>query len=139
MPPEFPPSPAQTISQAHGLLCRTPPQSEKNAADGRGVGRCLGPMSGSLFEDLICVSRFTAYDHAPQAAFPWAPEAYPGLLRGMAELLGGRAAVRTILDWRRGPPPTSTSGRSRSYWKHSRMTVSIEELEKGKAARLTPP
>jgi hypothetical protein len=39
---------------------------------------------------------------AAQVAFPWAPEAYPGLLRGMAELLGGRAAVRTILDWRRG-------------------------------------
>jgi hypothetical protein len=26
----------------------------------------------------------------------------PGILRGIAELLGGHAAVRTILDWRRG-------------------------------------
>jgi hypothetical protein len=38
----------------------------------------------------------------PAAAFPWALEAYPELLRGMVELLGRRAAVRTILDWRRG-------------------------------------
>ena len=39
---------------------------------------------------------------AAQAAFPWAPEVYPGLLKGMFELLGGRAAIRTVLDWRRG-------------------------------------
>ena len=44
----------------------------------------------------------TAFDRAAQAAFPWAPEAYPGLLRGMVELLSEHAAVRTILDWRRG-------------------------------------
>jgi hypothetical protein len=35
-----------------------------------------------------------------QPTFPQAPETYPGLLQGIADLLGGRAAVRTILDWR---------------------------------------
>jgi hypothetical protein len=81
----------------------------------------------------------TAYDRAAQAAFPWAPEAYPGLLRGMAELLGGRAAVRTILDWRRGR-------RKAPMWvievlqdvlrdRVRRETQLIEELEKEKAVR----
>jgi hypothetical protein len=76
----------------------------------------------------------TAYDRAAQAAFPCAPEAYPGLLRGMADLLGGRAAVRTILDWRRGR-------RKAPVWamdvlqealrdRVRRETQSIEELEK---------
>jgi hypothetical protein len=39
---------------------------------------------------------------AAQAVFAWPPEACPGLLLGMAELLGSCAAVRTVLDWRRG-------------------------------------
>jgi hypothetical protein len=76
---------------------------------------------------------------AAQAAFPCAPEAYPGLLRGMAELLGGRAAVRTILDWRRGR-------RKAPVWaievlqealkaRVRRETQSIEELETEKAIR----
>ncbi len=85
----------------------------------------------------------TAYDRASQAAFPWAPEAYPGLLRGMVELLGGRAAVRTILDWRRGrrrPPLWAIEVLQEAL--RSRMkatTKSIEELEEEKAAWLTAP
>jgi hypothetical protein len=84
----------------------------------------------------------TAYDRASQAAFPWAPEAYPGLLRGMLELLDGRAAVRTILDWRRGrrrPPSWAIDVLQEALKVRVKtMTVSIEELEKEKAARLTP-
>ena len=76
---------------------------------------------------------------AAQAAFPWAPEAYPGLLRGMAELLGGRAAVRTILDWRRGrrKPPVWAMDVLQEVLKArvEREMHSIEELEKEKAVR----
>ena len=79
-------------------------------------------------------------DCAAQAAFPWPPEAYPGLLRGMAELLGGRAAVRTVLDWRRGR-------RRAPIWaievlqealkaRVRRETECIDELENEKASRL---
>jgi hypothetical protein len=82
----------------------------------------------------------TAYDRASQAAFPWAPEAYPGLLRGMVELLGGRAAVRTILDWRRGrrrPPLWAIEVLQEALEVRVKtMTESIEELEREKAARL---
>jgi hypothetical protein len=57
----------------------------------------------------------------------------------MAELLGGRAALRAILDWRRGR-------RKAPVWaievlqnalkvRVRRETQSIEELEKEKAAR----
>jgi hypothetical protein len=78
-----------------------------------------------------------------QAAFPWAPEAYPGLLRGMVELLGGRAAVRTILDWRRGrraPPYWALDQLQEALKKRVVLeTRSIEELEREKAARLTAP
>ena len=85
----------------------------------------------------------TAYDRAAQAAFPWAPEAYPGLLRGMVELLGGHAAVRTILDWRRGrrrPPLWAIDVLQEALQKRVELeTKSIEELEKEKASRLTAP
>jgi hypothetical protein len=83
----------------------------------------------------------TAYDRASQAAFPWAPEAYPGLLRGMNELLGGRAAVRTILDWRRGrrrPPLWAIEVLQEALKAQVRReTESIEDLEKEKATRST--
>jgi hypothetical protein len=88
-------------------------------------------------------SGITPYDRAAQLAFPWAPEDYPGLLRGMANLLGGKAAVRTIIDWRRGrykPPLWAIDVlqdvlRSRAKL----MLESAEELEKEKAARSTAP
>jgi hypothetical protein len=54
--------------------------------------------------------------------FPWAPEAYPGLLRGMAELLGRRAAVRTFGH--------STGSRRSSKDRVNRDTQAIAELEK---------
>src|SRR6516162_4188198 len=83
----------------------------------------------------------TPFDRAAQAAFPWAPEAYPGLLQGMVELLGGRAAVRTILDWRRGrrrPPMWARDQLQEALKKRVVLeTRSIEELEREKAARLT--
>ena len=61
----------------------------------------------------------------------------------MVELLGGRAAVRTILDWRRGrrrPPLWAIEVLQEALQSRMKaMTESIEELEKEKAARLTPP
>ena len=88
-------------------------------------------------------SGITAYDRAAQLAFPWAPEDYPGLLRGMANLLGGRAAVRTIIDWRRGRyhaplwaiEVLQDALRSRA----KAMLESVEELEEEKAAQCTAP
>jgi hypothetical protein len=81
----------------------------------------------------------TPYDRAAQAAFPWAPEAYPGLLRGMADLLGGRAAVRTILDWRRGrrkAPMWAIDVLQEALRDRVRKEMHpIEELEKEKAVR----
>jgi hypothetical protein len=73
-------------------------------------------------------------------AAPRAPEAYPGLLRGIADLLGGRAAIRTVLDWRRGRrrPPIwaievlQEALRARVRWE----TECIDELENEKATRL---
>jgi hypothetical protein len=61
----------------------------------------------------------------------------------MANLLGGKAAVRTIIDWRRGrykPPLWAIDVlqdvlRSRAKL----MLESAEELEKEKAARSTAP
>ena len=88
-------------------------------------------------------SGITTYDRAAQLAFPWAPEDYPGLLRGMANLLGGRAAVRTIIDWRRGryhPPLWAIEVLQEALKVRVKtMTESIEELEKEKTARLTAP
>ena len=59
----------------------------------------------------------------------------------MVELLGGRAAVRTILDWRRGrrrPPQWAIEVLQEALKVRVKaMTDSIEELEKEKAARLT--
>jgi hypothetical protein len=61
----------------------------------------------------------------------------------MANLLGGRAAVRTIIDWRRGryhPPLWAIEilqGALRSRAKV--MLDSVEELEKEKAGRFTAP
>jgi hypothetical protein len=83
----------------------------------------------------------TPFDRAAQAAFPWPPENYRGLLQGMVELLGGRAAVRTILDWRRGrrrPPYWALDQLQEALKKRVVLeTRSIEELEREKAARLT--
>ena len=45
-------------------------------------------------------SGHTALDRAAQLLFPWAPENYPGLVRGAAELL--KRPVRTVLNWRYG-------------------------------------
>ena len=57
----------------------------------------------------------------------------------MAELLGGRAAVRTILDWRRGrrKPPVWAMDVLQEVLKArvEREMHSIEELEKEKAVR----
>ena len=87
-------------------------------------------------------SGITAYDRAAQLAFPWAPEDYPGLLRGMTNLLGGRAAVRTIIDWRRGryKPPLWAIEILQNALRQgaNRQLAAVEELEKEKAARLTP-
>jgi hypothetical protein len=41
-----------------------------------------------------------ALDQTIQTLFPWSPENYPGLLKGMADLLGNRAAVRMRVWWR---------------------------------------
>jgi hypothetical protein len=61
----------------------------------------------------------------------------------MVELLDGRAAVRTILDWRRGrrrPPSWAIEVLLEALKiRVETMTVSIEELEKEKAARLSAP
>jgi hypothetical protein len=61
----------------------------------------------------------------------------------MVELLGGRAAVRTILDWRRGrrrPPLWALDVLQESLQKRVELeTKSIEELEKEKAARSFTP
>jgi len=85
----------------------------------------------------------TADDRAAQAAFPWAPEAYPGLLRGMVELLGGRAAVRTVLDWRRGRravPFWALDVLQEALKKRVALEIkSIEELEQEKTGRLNVP
>jgi len=59
--PNFLLQPAQVTPQALGLLRRTPPQSGENAADGRGVERCLGRMSGLVLEDFnlrLCAVRW---------------------------------------------------------------------------------
>jgi hypothetical protein len=57
----------------------------------------------------------------------------------MAELLGGRAAVRTILDWRRGrrrAPLWAIAVLQDALRARVRLeTQLIEELEKEKAAR----
>jgi hypothetical protein len=83
----------------------------------------------------------TAYDRAAQLAFPWAPEDYPGLLRGMANLLGEKAAVRTIIDWRRArykPPLWAIEVLQDALRQRAnRELAAVEELEKEKAARST--
>jgi len=48
------------------------------------------------------VSFPTAYDKSVHAAFPWQAGSYPGLTRGLIQLLGGRISPRAVLDWRRG-------------------------------------
>jgi hypothetical protein len=57
----------------------------------------------------------------------------------MAELLGGRAAVRTILDWRRGrrkAPVWAMEVLQEALRTRVRREIhSIEELEKEKAVR----
>ena len=61
----------------------------------------------------------------------------------MANLLGGRAAVRTIIDWRRGRyhaplwaiEVLQDALRSRA----KAMLESVEELEEEKAAQCTAP
>jgi hypothetical protein len=58
----------------------------------------------------------------------------------MAELLGGRAAIRTVLDWRRGrrrPPVWAIEVLQEALrTRVRRETECIEELEKEKVARL---
>jgi hypothetical protein len=87
----------------------------------------------------VAAPQIPAYDRAAQMAFPWAPEAYPGLLRGMVELLGGRAALRTILDWRRGrrrPPQWAVEMLQDKLRSKARsMLESVEELEAEKQER----
>jgi hypothetical protein len=85
------------------------------------------------------VSFPTAYDKSVQAAFPWQAGAYPGLTRGLSQLLGGRVSPRAILDWRRGryrPPLWAID----LLQEHLRSTgqarlAAADDLEKEKAAR----
>jgi hypothetical protein len=69
----------------------------------------MGPWRSYNVVEQKSAARRRSDIRAAQAASPWPPEAYPGLLRGMAELLGGRAAIRTGLDWRRGGGETRLS------------------------------
>ena len=59
----------------------------------------------------------------------------------MAELLGGRAAIRTVLDWRRGgrrPPVWAIEVLQEVLKARVRREMhSIEELEKEKPTRST--
>jgi hypothetical protein len=61
----------------------------------------------------------------------------------MANLLGGKAAVRTIIDWRRGryhPPLWAIEVLQHALRSRAEaMLQSAEELEKDKAARLAAP
>lgn len=65
---------------------------------GRAYRRPGAPFSECRREILST----TALNAAAKALFPWSEENYPGILRGMFELFGGRAARYTIRDWRRG-------------------------------------
>jgi hypothetical protein len=60
----------------------------------------------------------------------------------MVELLGGRAAVRTVLDWRRGrrtPPYWALDQLQEALKKRVALeTQPIQELEQEKTARLLP-
>ena len=60
----------------------------------------------------------------------------------MTNLLGGRAAVRTIIDSRRGryKPPLWAIEILQNALRQgaNRQLAAVEELEKEKAARLTP-
>ena len=74
-----------------------------------------------------------------QAAFPWAPEAYPGLERGSVEVFHGKAADPTIKDWRCGryAAPDWAIAMMQEYLRAriKRDSEAVAELEKEKGRR----
>jgi hypothetical protein len=99
--PNFPLQPAQVTPQALGLLRRTPPQSKKNAANGRRVGR-LGRMS-SLLLVLPTSTRSlprTAPRHGGIARWPRRCQDNSGLAprSASAALMGNRGTTGSSQD-----------------------------------------